>query len=326
MGEPTLVVTVSAEGERREMIDAAVPADIDHTYLEDIENDRGEAIAAADGFLSFLPAEELHEEDFTSLHEDHIFQIISAGINGFPFERMPDGIVVQNNAGAHAEPIAEHVVALYLAMSKRLRIEHEQMREGEFNQMEMNRQVDGSTCGIVGYGSIGQATAHRLQGLGVEVMGINRSGEAETPTSFVGTPDDLDYVLGVVDGLVLSAPSTPETRGIIDREKLELMAEDGMLINVGRGDLIVQQDLYEHLVDNPAFQAGIDAWWTEPLRDGEFSVEYPFLELPNVIGSPHNAARVPGMGQLIFERALERIGNTLRTGEVTNRVDPDLQY
>lgn len=326
MGGPTLLVTISAEEDRREMIDQAVPADIDHDYLEDIDDGRTDAIAETDGFLSFLPGEELRDEEFDHLRADHVFQIISAGINGFPFDRMPDGIVVQNNAGAHAEPIAEHILAMYLAMSKRLRIEHEKMRDGEFDQFGMNRQVDGSTCGIFGYGSIGQAAARRLQALGVEVMGINRSGEADRQASFVGTPDDLEYVLGEVDGLVLSAPATPETRGIIDREKLEWMAEDAMLINVGRGDLIVQEDLYQHLVDHPTFQAGIDAWWTEPLRDGEFSVEYPFLELPNVIGSPHNAARVSGMGAELFACAVERIAQTLTTGEVTNRVDPTLEY
>lgn len=326
MGGPRLLVTVSAEGERREMIDAAVPDDIEHTYLEDIEDGRGEAIEDADAFLSFLPAEELRDEEFEYLRPDHVFQIISAGINGFPFDRMPDGIVVQNNAGAHAEPIAEHVVAMYMAMAKRLRIEHEEMRDGAFNQMEMNRQIAGSTCGIFGYGSIGQAAARRLHALGAEVMGINRSGEAAFEPSFLGTPEDLEYVLGEVDGLVLSAPSTPETRGIIDRETLEWMAEDAMLVNVGRGELIVQEDLYHHLVDHPRFQAGIDAWWTEPLRDGEFSVDYPFLELPNVIGSPHNAARVPGMGEQIFACAIERIAETLTSGAITNRVDPELGY
>ncbi len=326
MGSPTLLVTIEADEQRRDMIDGAVPDGIGHAYLKDIEDGRGDAVAEADGFLSFLPGEELRDEEFDRLRSDQVFQIISAGINGFPFERMPAGIVVQNNAGAHAEPIAEHVVAMYLAMAKRLRIEHEKMRDGEFDQFEMNRQVEGSTAGIFGYGSIGQAAARRLQALGVEIMGINRSGEAELSAAFVGTPDDLEYVLGEVDGLVISAPSTPETRGTFDRETLECMDEDAMLINVGRGDLIVQEDLYRHLEANPSFQAGIDAWWTEPLRDGEFSVEYPFLELPNVIGSPHNAARVPGMGEHLFERAVERIAETLQTGEVRNRVDPELEY
>ncbi len=326
MGTPTLLVTLSADDERRELIDRAVPGDIDHVYLDDIEENRGEAIAEADGLLSFLPARELRDDEFAHLHEDHVVQIVSAGLNGFPFDRMPEGIVVQNNAGAHAKPIGEHVTAMYLALCKRLRIEHEEMRDGEFNQFGMNRRVEGSTCGIFGYGSIGQAAARRLQALDVEIMGINRSGEADTPASFIGTPEDLEYVLGEVDGVVISAPSTSETRGTFDRETLEWMADDAMLINVGRGDLIVQEDLYNHLADNPAFQAGIDAWWTEPLRDGEFSLEYPFLELPNVLGSPHNSARVPGMGEHLFAAAVERVAQTLRAGEVTNRVDPELGY
>lgn len=327
MDTPTLLITLPVEPDQRQTIAAELPLEITLQYLDDVNpKRREEVVREADGLLSALPHEELDDGEFARLHADQVIQSISAGVDHLPLDRLPDGLVLQNNAGAYAEPIAEHVLALYLAISKRLRIEHQKLLEGEFDQFRPTRQVDSSTCGILGYGAIGQASARLLKSVGVSILAINRSGEAEEPAEFLGTPDDLEYVLRQSDGLIITAPLTPETRALIDREKLRWMADDAMLINVARGELIDQRDLYQHLQDNPEFQAGIDAWWKEPIRHGEFEVEYPFLELPNVIGSPHNAAQVPEGMEYGLQQAVQNVAQTLTTGEFTNVVDRDLGY
>lgn len=327
MQHPSILVTVSLEPDEREAIETDLSNEIECRFLDDIDPpDRPRSVADADGLLSMRPHRELGEEAFEHLHDGQVVQAITAGIDFLPFDRFPDGIVLQSNVGAYAEPVAEHVVAMYLALAKRLRIEHEKLLEGEFDQFRPNRQVSGSRCGIIGFGEIGKAAARKLGALGVSILAINRRGESDLSTDFIGTPDDIDSVLQRADGIVLSAPLTEDTRHLIDRAALRTMPDDGMLINIARGELIEQEALYDHLRANPTFQAGIDAWWTEPVRHGEFSVEYPFLELPNVLGSPHNAAQIPGIREYGLRQALDHLVTALTSDDYVNVVDPSLGY
>jgi len=329
MAPPSLLVTVDAGADRRRVIAEELPPEVECRFLDDVEPDRrGDAVAAADVILTLVPHRELTAAAFERLHEGQVLQTVSAGVDHLPLDRLPEGVVLCNNAGAYAEPMAEHVLALYLALAKRLLVEHRKLQAGEFDQFHPNRRVAGSTCAIFGFGAIGEATARLLRPLGVEVLAVNRSGESDAAdlVDFLGTPDDLADVLPRCDGLVVAAPLTPETRGVIDREKLEWMPEDAMLINVARGELVVQRDLYEHLNANPEFQAGVEAWWTEPIRHGEFDLEYPLLDLPNVLGCPHNSAQVPHVHEAGMRRAVRNVVRGLNTGEYERRVDVERGY
>ncbi len=249
-------------------------------------------------------------------------QLIFAGADNVPFASLPAGLRVASNTGAFAEPIAEHVLALALALAKNLCPNYRKLRQGDFDQSGMNRALAGGTCAVIGFGGNGRAIGAIMGAVGMQVYGINRSGKTDAPIDFIGTGTDLQQVLQAADVVVVTTPLTRATRDLIGAEQLQWMKPDAVLINVGRGEVINQRALYEHLKANPDFRAGIDTWWSEPVSHGEFRVQYPFFELPNLIGSPHIADHVPGSMARATRRALENVKSCLLGKEVRGLANP----
>jgi phosphoglycerate dehydrogenase-like enzyme len=286
------------------------------------EQERSRTLRAADVLLVWNWHKELRPAETETLRARFV-QLLSAGADHLPFDQLPQDAVVASNAGAYAEPIAEHVLAMTLALLKRLPQHHAELAAGVWDQSSVNRSVEGAVCGILGFGGIGKATGRLIRALGARIHAINTSGRTDEPVEFVGTLDDLDVVLGAADVLVIALPLTRRTRGLIGARELRLMKPTAILVNVARGAIIDQAALYEHLRTHPEFSAGIDAWWVEPFAAGEFRVEDPFFELPNLLGSPHNSALVPGIMENATRRAAANILRFLRGDAVTGVVRPE---
>jgi phosphoglycerate dehydrogenase-like enzyme len=232
---------------------------------------------------------------------------------------LPAGIPVASNGGAYAEPMAEHALAMVLAAAKRLLIEHAALTRGEFNQFTRNRMLAGKVCGILGFGGIGVASARLMRAMGMRIHAINRRGRSDEPTDWIGPVSALDTMLAASDVLIVCTPLTPATLNLIGPRELALMKPDAILVNLGRGEIIEEAALFAHLQARPDFYACIDAWWVEPVRHGTFRTDYPFLSLPNVVGSPHNSASVPGVTGVALRRAIVNIHRAL-AGETPDYV------
>ena len=233
-----------------------------------------------------------------------------------PFADLPPHILVASNPGAYAAPMAEHVMAMTLALAKRLLVEDQKLRNGEFDQFTPNRALAGMTAGILGFGGIGRATAGLMRAFGMRIYAINHSGTSSEPVDFLGTLHDLERVLRQSDVVVVSLPLTKATRGLIGEEEFGWMKPDAILVNVARGAIIDEEALYNHVKNHPSFLVGIDAWWTEPFMHGSFRMEYPFLELPNVMGSPHNSAVVAHVLEDATRQAAENVKHFLKREKV----------
>lgn len=309
---PTLVVTYPMNPGDRAVLADALGGAAEPVYLVDLD-DAGRAAALRDAtvLLARNTAKELHGDEPGLIGNARLIQFVNAGIDFVPTKSLPPALPVASNGGAYAEPMAEHALTMALAAAKRLLVEHNALTRGEFNQHKRNRSLSGRVCGILGFGGIGEATARLMRAIGMRVHAINRRGASDEATDWIGTIDQLGELLAASDVLVVSTPLTPQTFGLLGARELSLMKEDAIVVNLARGEVIDEAALFAHLQAHPNFVACIDAWWIEPVRHGHFRMDHPFLTLPNVIGSPHNSASVPGTSAAALRRAAVNIHRVL---------------
>lgn len=305
-----VVVTYRTQEDEKSLYIKKLSSISDLVFLKDIAKEkRAEYLEKADVLIAWNPSRELNGINTLALKNIKFVQLLSAGFDHIDFNMFPDNCKIASNAGAYAQPMAEHVLAMILALSKNLLLKHKKMAEGTFDQLSVNKKLKGSKCGIIGFGGIGKEVTRLLNVFDVEIYAINTTGKSDEKIKFIGTIKDLNYVLKECDVIIISIPLTNETKELISKKELELMKNDAMIINVARGELIKQEDLFNHLKSHHEFQTGIDAWWTEPFKDGKFELEFPFLDLPNVLGSPHNSVVVPDG---ILEGANRVVENVIR--------------
>ena len=317
-----LLVTFKTKESYKDIIENRLNNHVNIQYLDEKSfQNRRSAFSGSSIIFSWNIAKELVEDDYIYLKKCKFIQLLSAGANHVPFKFISDNIIVASNVGAYAKPMAEHTLGLIFALSKSLLPRHKELEKGIFNQSTQNKLLENLNCGILGFGGIGKAVATLLQPLNIKIFAINTSGTTDYSINYIGTLKDLDYFLQQVDILIITLPLNKYTHNLINKDKLKLMKKDAILINVARGDIIVEEDLFIFLQQNPDFKAGIDAWWIEPFSHGLFKTNYPFFDLPNFLGSPHNSAIVPGIIEEAINSACSNIINFLANKKVKGIVN-----
>ncbi|MDA0328392.1 MAG: D-2-hydroxyacid dehydrogenase [Gemmatimonadetes bacterium] len=231
----------------------------------------------------------------------------AAGVGGSLTPTMLESpVIFTNSAGIHAPPMAETVLGMLLHFCRGLDLAVQGQSRGEWSSAEYYvagaplSELSESTVGIVGFGGIGREIARRVASLGARVIAVRRGAPAEADaelTSVLGgeklgarieilTGDaGLDRVYRESDALIVAAPDTPETRGMIDGKALGRMKPGAVLINVARGRLVDEAALIEALSEGRLRGAGLDVFSHEPLPAG-----HPLWTLPNVMLTPHVSA------------------------------------
>ena len=194
-------------------------------------------------------------------------------------------LVVCNAAGAYSEGVAEHCVAMMLALARRLPEYLAAMPGRSWDHLHLHRRLSGSTACVIGLGTLGSAIARRCSALGMEVVGVRRHPERPCPNvSAVFGPQDLAAAVAGADHVVGALPGGVATRGLISREVVSAMKPGACFYNVGRGPSVDEEALIERLAGGSLAGAGLDVFATEPLPD-----DSPLWAMDNVIVTPHMA-------------------------------------
>ena len=236
------------------------------------------------------------------------------------------GLLVTNARGVFSRPIAEYVLMMILAVSRRLPQLLELQRERTWQPLE-GAELRDVTVGVIGYGSIGQAVAELASAFGCRVVAVRRHAGRDAETAGdpahpeVRGPEALPDLLAESDFIVLAAPLTPETEGLIGTQTLAMVKPGAWLINVARGRLIDERALLRALRDGELGGAVLDTFRDEPLPPAS-----PFYDLPNVIVTPHTA----WSSGRVLDRSMELFCDNLRryaAGQpLLNIVDPAAGY
>ncbi|NKB55232.1 MAG: 3-phosphoglycerate dehydrogenase [Alphaproteobacteria bacterium] len=212
------------------------------------------------------------------------------------------GIAVHRIAGYGNRTIAEHALMLMLAGVRKLTCLDRDLRAGKW-QPDGGFELEGKTLGIVGLGGVGRTMAAFGAALGMRVIAWNRSG---VPDGVACEAVDIDTVMAESDVVSLHVDLVAETRGIIDRRRLELMRPHAVLVNTARGALVDEAALAELLQAGQIGHAALDVYGTEPLP-----ADSPFRDLDNVTLTPHAAWVSPEATTRLLRMGLEQLRDAL---------------
>ncbi|WP_438314627.1 2-hydroxyacid dehydrogenase [Sporosarcina sp. FA9] len=243
-------------------------------------------VAEADALWSVI-ADRIDKEVFEAAKNLKVVSNLAVGFNNIDTEAAQSkGVIVTNTPGVLTNTTADLTFALLLATARKLIEAESELRKGNWKSWTpmdyTGMDVGGATIGIIGMGRIGEAVARRAMGFDMKVLYHNRSRKIEAEKAYGFEYAELDDLLIQSDFVVILAPFTPETKGLIGQCELALMKKTSVLINVARGGIVDEEALYDALKNNQIWAAGLDVFEVEPVDPN-----HPLLTLPNVTVLPH---------------------------------------
>jgi phosphoglycerate dehydrogenase-like enzyme len=232
-------------------------------------------------------------------------QAPSAGVGHLLFpELVASPVILTNARGVHADPMAEHVIGMMLALVRKIPRARDYQDRAEWAQDQLWREeplldeIGGRTLGVIGLGAIGKALAWRAHALSMRVIGLRRHADGELPPGVAEArgPNELGWLLAQSDFVANCLPSTPATKGLIGRDAFAAMKRGAYLFNVGRGNTVDEAALIAALESGRVAGAGLDVTAEEPLPASS-----PLYRMPQVLLTFH----ISGASGRFWDRAAE---------------------
>jgi phosphoglycerate dehydrogenase-like enzyme len=319
INDPPMWVIPAGEVER---IAAALPADIVRHAPTAVE--RREALADADVLLGTG----ITPDEFACSPRLRWMHSTAVGVARLlPPPVVQSDVVVTNSRGVHSEAIAEHALALVLALRRRLHVAAARQRDRVWAQRELAEvrlaPLGRSTLLVVGLGTIGARVAELAIGLGMRVVGVRKRAEMKPPrgVEVVLPVDRLRDALPEADAIVLAIPRTHDNRVLLGAPEFARMKRGVIIVNVARGQLIDDDAFITALEQGAVGAAGLDAFQREPLP-----VDHPFWSMPNVLVTPHSGAFAEEYWRPVVDLFLDNVERFRRGMPLRNVVDKALGY
>ncbi|MBP7263150.1 MAG: hydroxyacid dehydrogenase [Spirochaetia bacterium] len=256
------------------------------------------------------------------------------GLNHLPADILTERGVSVFNCHGNSGSVAERALALALAGFGRIVEYHNDLREGRWHGFWVGKGAEdfwhsifGYRCAVLGVGAIGQALARLLKAFDCHVVGYRRKSGQTPPPYFDEVGTDIRAAVDGAKIVFITLPLTDETRGLLGKAELDAM-KGAWLINVGRGEVVVEDALYQALTDGTLAGAGLDVWYTYPKAGSTVGApsRHPIHELPNVILSPHVAGSTHEAVGLNARQTVDNVALWLDSGDARHRVDLAANY
>lgn len=245
---------------------------------------------------------------------------LAVGYNNIDLNAAKEhGVIVTNTPDVLTETTADLTFGLMMMTARRLGEAERDLRAGKWKSWlpmgYVGMDLYQAKLGIIGMGRIGEAVARRARGFEMEVLYHNRTRRHESESMYGFTYAELDELLTQSDFVVVLAPLTDETRGMLGAKEFAKMKETSIFINVARGEIIDEQALYEALKARKIWGAGLDVFTKEPI-----DLDHPLLTLPNVTTLPHIGSATIRTRLAMMALNRDAITNVLEGKEPKNRL------
>ena len=297
-----------------------------HTFIQLQNYDRvPEEISDTDVFIGWS----LRPEQFVTAKKLRWIHSPAAAVHQLMYpEMVRSNVVVTNSTGIHGPVVAEHAIAVLLALAKRLpqalqyQAKHEWSQDQLWHGSPPPREASDSTVLIVGMGSIGREFAARAKALGMKILAIRENpAKGLEDADAVYSSSQIDDVLPHADYVLLCTPVTPATTGLMNAARLSKMKPDAYLINVARGPLIDEPALLDALQKRRIAGAALDVFNEEPLPANS-----PFWSLDNILITPHTAAVTDRLWERHYRLIVDNMKRFLAGQRLLNEVDKSRGY